>query len=239
MLVLTIITVVVMSLVDFFAPSDGAWVAVFSTAVLLVIGLTMLLALGASGVARIWRRAIAVFVALVAVYTLFVLMFDLAGDSDLRAVESHHVSPIWLLLAAVTPVAVVRRLLKHRRITAGTMYGAVSAYLLIATGFAYAFLYLNGVQDDPFFVEVADPPSTSFMYFSLVSVTTLGYGDLSAYSALGRLLATSEAVIGQVYLVTFVALLVGLLIQQRGERGSQESTAGAGNDDEHEDHQNR
>jgi len=51
------------------------------------------------------------------------------------------------------------------------------------------------------------------MYFSLVTVTTLGYGDLAAATNLGRLLSTTGAVIGQVYLVTFVAMLVALLAQ--------------------------
>ena len=53
------------------------------------------------------------------------------------------------------------------------------------------------------------------MYFSLTSITTLGYGDLAAVSPAGRLLATTEAVIGQVYLVTFVAMIVGLIVEQR------------------------
>ena len=57
--------------------------------------------------------------------------------------------------------------------------------------------------------------TTSFMYFSLVSITTVGYGDLAAATDLGRLLAASEALVGQVYLVTFVAMIVGLRIRQR------------------------
>jgi voltage-gated potassium channel Kch len=51
------------------------------------------------------------------------------------------------------------------------------------------------------------------MYFSLTTITTVGYGDLTAQTHLGRLLANSEAVIGQVYLVTFVAMIVGLRAQ--------------------------
>jgi hypothetical protein len=56
------------------------------------------------------------------------------------------------------------------------------------------------------------------MYFSLVTITTLGYGDLAAVEPLGRLLTTIEAVIGQVYLVTFVAMIVGLMVEQRQRR---------------------
>lgn len=49
--------------------------------------------------------------------------------------------------------------------------------------------------------------------FQLLSITTVGYGDLAAGTDLGRLLATSEAVVGQIHLVTFVAMLVGLIQQ--------------------------
>ena len=49
------------------------------------------------------------------------------------------------------------------------------------------------------------------MYFSLTTVTTLGYGDPSPVTDLGQLLATSEALIGQLYLVVVVALIVGLM----------------------------
>ena len=56
------------------------------------------------------------------------------------------------------------------------------------------------------------------MYFSLTTITTVGYGDLTAQTHLGRLLANSEAVVGQVYLVTFVAMIVGLRAQAWRER---------------------
>ena len=52
------------------------------------------------------------------------------------------------------------------------------------------------------------------MYFSLTSVSTLGYGDLVAVTNLGCLLATTEAVVGQIFLVTLVAGLVGVYAQR-------------------------
>ena len=63
------------------------------------------------------------------------------------------------------------------------------------------------------------------MYFSLTTITTVGYGDLVAISQPGRLLANSLAVIGQVYLVTFVGLLIGILTQQIRDRGDPEPQA--------------
>jgi voltage-gated potassium channel Kch len=69
------------------------------------------------------------------------------------------------------------------------------------------------------FFAGAVEPSSSYMYFSLTTITTVGYGDLTAQTHLGRLLANSEAVVGQVYLVTFVAMIVGLRAQEWRDRG--------------------
>lgn len=86
--------------------------------------------------------------------------------------------------------------------------GAISAYLLIAFTFTFAFLTVNSYESGDFFGRAE--PTTSFMYFSLTSITTVGYGDLTATTDLGRLLATSEAVICRIFLVTLVAALVAL-----------------------------
>ncbi len=60
----------------------------------------------------------------------------------------------------------------------------------------------------------------SFIYFSLVTITTLDYGDIVPTTNLARSLATLEAVIGQLYLVTTVAWLVGVRVTQSRERKS-------------------
>nr|WP_281360224.1 potassium channel family protein [Isoptericola halotolerans] len=80
--------------------------------------------------------------------------------------------------------------------------------MLISLAYYYAFLTVDAYSAEPFFGT--DEPTTSFMYFSMTTITTLGYGDLAAVTPLGRLLATSEAIVGQVYLVVFVALIVSL-----------------------------
>jgi hypothetical protein len=126
----------------------------------------------------------------------------------------------WLLLGALAPVLVLRRLVKHQRASAKTLLGAVSAYLLIAMAFTFAFLVVE--SNTTAYVFGSQQPTTSFMYYSLVTITTLGYGDLAMSDPLGRMLSTFEAVFGQVYLVTFVAMIVGLLVAQR--RGRDEAS---------------
>ena len=91
------------------------------------------------------------------------------------------------------------------------------AYLLIAFTFTFMFLTVNVLDSDRFFGE--ERPTTDFMYFSLTSLTTLGTsGDLQASSDLGRLLSVTETVIGQIFLVTLVAALVGLYAARRGAK---------------------
>jgi hypothetical protein len=118
-----------------------------------------------------------------------------------------------VVLAALAPVVIVRRLIMHSDVTRGTMLGAIAGYLFIPITFFYFFLTAAELQGVDFFGT--PQPTTAFMYFSLATVSTVGYGDLVANTDLDRLLATSEAIIGQVYLVTFVAMIVGLYASRR------------------------
>ena len=112
---------------------------------------------------------------------------------------------LWLIAAALAPVVVARRLVEQRTVTVQTLLGAVAAYLQIAVAYAFAFQALDAVTALPLFgVQV---PTTSYMYASLTALSTLGYGDLVPMTELGRLVAVSEAIVGQVFLVTFVAML--------------------------------
>ena len=118
-----------------------------------------------------------------------------------------------VLLAIVAPMAIIRRLVQHREVTRGTLLGAISGYLLLPIAFFYVFIASTSITQGT--VLRGPQPTTSYMYFSLTTITTTGYGDLTAASPFGRLLAMAEAVTGQVYLVTFVAMLVGLFAANR------------------------
>ena len=218
LLLVTMASIVILSLVDLVEPVDDAPGDIGAVAASVLVALTLLLALRSSGLARRWQRlADALVIATVGIIAI------VAATGGRIAGSQTPVSPapiMIVVLAAIAPVVVVRRLLQHRRVTSGTLQGAISAYLLIPIAYFYAFLALSRLQDAPFFGHVE--PTTVFMYFSLTCITTLGFGDVAATSELGRLLAASEAIVGQIYLITFVALLVSLFAQQwRGPgRGS-------------------
>ena len=76
-----------------------------------------------------------------------------------------------------------------------------------------------GVFAPPFFAGGEPAVSTSLLYYSYSTLTTVGFGDLTASSDLGRMLSVLEALVGQLYLVTIVALVIGNLGRQRIRRG--------------------
>lgn len=215
LLMITAAAVIMLSLVDLSRVATETRAGMASIVVTLLLAAVLLLALAASGVARRYRTGVGVFVGIGTVATVLLIVGEMVSDPP-TSPRTGAPSPLWLFLSAVAPLAVVRRLLQHRRVTRQTVMGAVAAYLLIAVAFHFAFLIVDVNTRLPFFGT--EEPTTSFMYFSLVSLTTLGFGDLAAAGRLGRLLSTTEALIGQVYLVTFVAMVVGLLVAQRQER---------------------
>lgn len=121
-----------------------------------------------------------------------------------------HGGLLWLVLVVAAPFIALRRLVRHDRVTGATVLGAVSVYLLMAIAGAYLFLFIDSVGGDPgrFFGE--PQPTTVFMYFSLVTITTLGYGDFAPAEVFGRAAAGWLAVTGQIYLVVVVARMVAL-----------------------------
>lgn len=211
LLVLTATTVAVLSLVDLRPASGDGSTVLTNLAVTLVVAGTMLLALRASGVGRNVRRGLHWALATVVVLALGSSILELSIESFTGVAESPPL--FWLVLSIAAPVVVVRRLVHHDRVGPATLAGGLSAYLLIALTFTFAFLTVEALGSGSFFGTVE--PTTSFMYFSLVTITTVGYGGLEAAAPFGQLLSMVEAILGQVYLVTVVGMIVGLLIQNR------------------------
>ena len=89
---------------------------------------------------------------------------------------------MWLLAAALTPALVARRLLQHQVVTLQTIMGAVAAYLQIAVAYAFLYQTIDAYSATDFFGK--DTSTTTYMYFSLVTISTVGYGDFVAVSEL-------------------------------------------------------
>jgi voltage-gated potassium channel len=95
-------------------------------------------------------------------------------------------------------------------VTAGTILGALCAYVLIGLLFAFVFLAVDDFRDARFFAQAGKHDQGEFLYFSFVALTTLGFGDLSPSVGLPQALTVLEALVGSIFLVTLVARLVTL-----------------------------
>jgi hypothetical protein len=127
---------------------------------------------------------------------------------------------VWFVLVlAITVVVVVRTVLEHPVVTLQTIFGALSAYLMIGLMFAALYAAINHFSSDPFFIASQPANTSTLQYFSFTTLTTLGYGDFTAARNAGRAIATLEALTGQVFLATLVARLVAAFVpRERSER---------------------
>ena len=111
-----------------------------------------------------------------------------------------------LLLFAV--VVIVRRVLAQAEVTLQSIYGAISAYMIIGLMFAAVYGAMNRLQGGGFFAGGSPGNVNTFQYFSFTTLTTLGYGDFTAAGTGGRAVAVLEALAGQIFLATLIARLV-------------------------------
>jgi hypothetical protein len=120
-----------------------------------------------------------------------------------------------LLYVALTPVAlvfgVIRQFREMEAVTLQTMFGVLCLYLLVGLIFGVAYATVSDLTSTSFFNPPGSYHRDDFLYFSYTTLTTVGYGDLVAATNLGRALAITEALVGQLYLVTVVAVIISNL----------------------------
>jgi Ion channel len=207
LLLLIAVTITLSALVNLADAASGRLQEAMTLLMLYSTAAMLWLAMSASGVSRRWRIFIAIGMGLaLAASTLTIGLLLVSGVTERvdYVTTPPYASLMYILLAFVV---VVRRLLVHRQVTRSTLLGAVAAYLLLPLWFANLFQAVNSL-DGPFFGT--PQPNTTFMYYSLTTLTTLG----SSYEPKGdlpRLLTATEALVGQLFLVTFVAMIVGLM----------------------------
>ena len=126
---------------------------------------------------------------------------------------------ICALLMAASPFAILSRILRHDRVTQETLLGAITVYLLLGIIFACADFTVQLLGGQSFFTQEGIHSAPDFVYYSVITMTTVGYGDLTPVSGFARTMAEAEALTGQIFLVVLVARLVSLYSPRtRGER---------------------
>jgi hypothetical protein len=121
--------------------------------------------------------------------------------------------------AAFFLFAIIRMLIfiySHKEVTRDLIIGAAVVYLLMAIMWTFIFVVVETLQPGSFNLPEGQglEATRQFVYFSFVTLTTLGYGDITPVTGLARSLCILEAVIGQLYLVVQVAWLVGVHVSQ-------------------------
>lgn len=168
-------------------------------------GLTVGLSMAASN-ARRWLIYLALLAS--AIVLTATLVPDLGGTALALGIL------VLGLLMVITPAVILNRIARHEHITATTLWGAVSAYLSIGLAFSLFYAAANGF-DPAAFPDVAGISLGDFNYFSFVTMTTLGFGDVTPATDIPRALAVLQTILGQIFLVVVVARVVTLLGTER------------------------
>jgi hypothetical protein len=186
------------------AAPDAAW----SGSVLLFLqGGTLVIALYTSGVARTDSKISMALLALSAA----------VGVAELLWAGKALTSAGGLLTAAMTvatAVAIAVGVADQSEVNGRSVLGAISVYILLGLLFVFLYGVVAALGSGPFFAQGTDGTRALRLYFSYVTLATVGYGDYTASGNLGHTLAVIEALVGQLYLVTIVAVLVSRLARR-------------------------
>jgi hypothetical protein len=175
----------------------GHWVDAVQVVLFTTAGI---LALRNSSVPRRTLRLI--LAAGIAISAVMIALAATIGDAN-------GIVKIWTGLVLLgTVVVIVRRVLSFGTVTLQSIYGALSAYLVIGLMFAAFFAAIKDLVPHPFFANGQMASTQNFQYFSFTTLTTLGYGDYTALGNGARAVAILEALTGQIFLATLVARLV-------------------------------
>lgn len=193
---------------------------------LIYLAMVASLLLAASSIAKNNRRAY-----------FFIIAFNFVGVG-LNVLFLFQYHEIFLLLnhivistvLAYVIISLTRYLITCSVVTSYTIYAALSAFLLIALLWAFLYGIVDMVEPGAFrmpadissegrIANLGSIRSFHGLYFSLVTITTLGYGDISPITVKARMLCSAEAFVGQMFMAVMVARLVGIYSSQSAQGG--------------------
>lgn len=187
-------------------------------------GAVLLAALRASGAGPGRRRAGLV---LVTVAVLAATLVDITGGGRISRGVLGLTNGV---LIAAAPLAITRGLLRSVMtdgVTGQVVAGALAIYLLIGMLFGFLVIAVSDFADGPYFAGRGSTTASDDVYFSFITLSTVGYGDYTPVLGIGRALSVLEGVTGQLYLVTVVALLVSNLRRRREDPPEREARLGS------------
>jgi hypothetical protein len=181
----------------------GPWEQVV---VSILLATTLLLAMWAADIRPVVTRPL---IGVAAIVVIVSVVEAASGKVDSASSRIANLLLVTLAPPAIV-VGVVRSLRSRRQVTVEAVFGVLCMYILL--GMAFSFVY--GAIDrlgNGFFSNGVSATVSRCLYYSFTTLTTIGYGDLTAAGNLGHTLSVLEGLIGQIYLVTIVSLIVGNL----------------------------
>ena len=122
---------------------------------------------------------------------------------------------VLLAVTAGVILAGLVRLVIERGVVLQAVFGSLAVYMLVGLTFAFLIGAVATGGSTPYFASGTDATQNARVYFSFTTLTTTGFGDYTAATRAGRALAVLEMLLGQLYLVTVIATLVGNLRHER------------------------
>lgn len=115
---------------------------------------------------------------------------------------------------AILSMLVLAMVLRPGTVTRRRLEGAIAAYLLLGLSWAGAYEWV-ALRDPAAFAGAISTGTSPWTYYSLVTLSTMGYGDITPVAPIARSLAVAEALTGQLYLAILISRLVALELQSR------------------------
>jgi hypothetical protein len=196
-----VLLLLLVTFVFFMAGSTSRWARPVGVA---LTGATLLAALFAADVKPRLRRLATVVAVAAFVGSFSLVAIGRSGEGAGALLDA--------ALVALAPIAIARSVVRRHVIDVRTVLAALCIYVLVGMLWSYIYIAIGNLGSTGFFVQTANPTSADFLYFSFITQLTVGYGDLTAAGSVGRAGAVLEALFGQIYLVTIVALLVSRLV---------------------------
>jgi uncharacterized membrane protein len=184
-----------------------------SLPVSMALGVSSVLAIGVSslrGTGRLFHASI-----FLAVAGIVLSVLSVASDNDTLHLTSQLALFVFLILATFNAM---RQVAVGNDISLNRIVGAVCVYLLLGVMWSIAYSVLEYLQPGSFkgLTDLAMPEwNPDWIYFSFVTITTLGYGDISPLTQTARSLSLAEAIVGQFYIAVLVAGLVSAYISAK------------------------
>jgi voltage-gated potassium channel len=185
--------------------SDATW----TTSVLLLLqAATLGVAMWTSGLAHADSK---LMLALLAAAIVIAIAALVSGGNGYLAAAG--LASAVLVVATIVSIAI--GVVDQEEVNAQSITGAVCIYLLFGIFFMFLYSAVALLDSSPFFAQGTDGTRSLRLYFSYVTLATLGYGDYTPAGDLGHTMSIVEALFGQLYLVTVLALLVSRLQGRR------------------------